>query len=104
MPCVGGWQLSGISTFRNGVPLSLTDDNNTSYSFGGGQTPDQVHTPQKVSRTWNAAGTGIIDFDTSAFQQAASFTFGNTQSEPLVLTWTWNGQNRFLVGEVLHHH
>jgi hypothetical protein len=76
---VGGWQISGISTFRNGVPLSLTDDNNTSYSMGGGQTPDQVHTPQKVSRNWNAAGTGIIDFDTSAFQQAENFTFGNTQ-------------------------
>jgi hypothetical protein len=75
----GGWQISGISTFRNGVPLSLTDDNNTSYSIGGGQTPDQVHPPQKVSRTWNSAATGIIDFDTSAFQQAASFTFGNTQ-------------------------
>lgn len=76
---VGGWQVSGISTFRNGVPLSLTDDNNTSYSMGGGQTPDQVHAPQKVSRVWNAARTGIIDFDTSAFAQAASFTFGNTQ-------------------------
>ena len=76
---VGGWQVSGISTFRNGVPLSLTDDNNTSYSMGGGQTPDQVHTPQKVAHVWNAAGTGIIDFDTSAFTQAASFTFGNTQ-------------------------
>jgi hypothetical protein len=47
--------------------------------MGGGQTPDQVHPPQKVSHTWNAAGTGIIDFDTSAFQQAASFTFGTTQ-------------------------
>ena len=76
---VGGWQLSGVSTFRNGGPLNLTDDNNTSNSFGGGQTPDQVHTPLKVSRTWNAAGTGIIDFDTTAFQQAANFTFGNTE-------------------------
>lgn len=76
---VGGWQVSGISTFRNGVPLSLTDDNNTSYSFGGGQTPDQVHPPHSVSHKWNSAGTGIVDFDTSAFQQAASFTFGNTQ-------------------------
>ncbi len=76
---VGGWQISGVSTFRNGVPLSITDDNNTSYSAGGGQTPDQVHMPQKVSRTWNSSGTGFTYFDTSAFQQAASFTFGTTQ-------------------------
>jgi hypothetical protein len=76
---VGGWQVSGISTFRNGLPLGLTDDNNTSYSMGGGQTPDQVHKPMSVHRTWNGAGTGIVDFDTTAFQQAASFTFGNTQ-------------------------
>lgn len=75
---VGGWQVSGISTFRNGLPLNLTDDNNTSYSFGGGQTPDQVHKPASVKRAWNADGSGIIDFDTTAFQQAASFTFGNT--------------------------
>ncbi len=76
---VGGWQVSGISTFRNGLPLGLTDDNNTSYSFGGGQTPDQVHKPLKVKRQWSSAGTGIVDFDTTAFQQAASFTFGTTQ-------------------------
>lgn len=75
---VGGWQFSGITKFRNGVPLSLTDNNNTSYSWGGGQTPDQVHSPQKVTRTWNSSGTGFTFFDTSAFAQAASFTFGNT--------------------------
>jgi len=73
---VGGWQVSGISTFRNGLPLSLTDDNNTSHSYGGGQTPDQVHMPHSVSRTWNSAGTGITDFDTSAFTQAPDFTWG----------------------------
>lgn len=78
---VGGWQLSGISTFRNGLPLGVTDDNNTSYSSGGGQTADQVHTPLHVNRTWDAAGTGIIDFDTTAFQQAKLFTFGNTQRD-----------------------
>jgi hypothetical protein len=76
---IGGWQISGISTFRNGVPLSITDDNNTSYSAGGGQTPDQVHMPLHVSRTWNSSGTGFTYFDTTAFRQAASFTFGNTQ-------------------------
>jgi hypothetical protein len=32
--------------------------------------------PHSVSRTWNAAGTGIVDFDTSAFTQAPDFTWG----------------------------
>jgi hypothetical protein len=92
---IGGWQVSGVSTFRNGVPLSLTDDNNTSYSFGGGQTPDQVHTPKKVNRVWNSAGSGIIDFDTSAFQQAADFTFGTTQRNLSYLRGPGTDQTNF---------
>ena len=74
---VGGWQFTGISTFRSGVPLSLTDDNNTSYSFGGGQTPNQVHFPAKVSHT--ITSEGVLGFDTSAFVQAPAFTYGNTE-------------------------
>jgi hypothetical protein len=75
----GGWQVSGITTFRNGVPLSLTENNNNSYSWGGGQTPNQVHKPLNVSKTWNAAHTGIVNFDTTAFVQAPNFTWGNTE-------------------------
>lgn len=74
---VGGWQFTGISTFRSGVPLSLTDDNNTSYSFGGGQSPDQVHFPKKVSHTFTAQG--VLGFDTTAFVQAQNFTYGTTK-------------------------
>jgi hypothetical protein len=74
---VGGWQFSGITTFRSGVPLSLTDDNNTSYSFGGGQSPNQVHFPAKVAHTITAEG--VRGFDTTAFEQAPNFTYGTVE-------------------------
>jgi hypothetical protein len=74
---VGGWQFSGISTFRNGVPLSLTENNNNSYSWGGGQTPNQVHFPNLVPHT--VTSSGVAYFDPTAFAQAPNFTWGNTK-------------------------
>jgi len=68
----GGWQVAGIATFRDGVPLSITSNQNTSYSFGGTQNPDLLHNPALAHPTvaeW---------FDTSAFGYAAPLTFGNS--------------------------
>ncbi|MDQ1474166.1 MAG: hypothetical protein QOJ99_5646, partial [Bryobacterales bacterium] len=37
---LGQWQLNGIVTLSQGQPLRFTTAQNTSNSFGGGQTPD----------------------------------------------------------------
>jgi hypothetical protein len=68
---VGGWQVSGISTFKDGFPLSITADNNNTGSFGGSQRPNLVGDPHISNPTiqeW---------FNTAAFAQPAAFTFGN---------------------------
>jgi len=69
---VGGWQVSGIGTFRSGLPLDITSNQNLTYSFGGNQNPDVVGNPRLSSPTvtkW---------FDTTAFAYAAPLTFGTS--------------------------
>jgi hypothetical protein len=68
---VGGWQLAGISTFKDGFPLSITNATNNTNSFGGGQRPNVVANP-------NLSNSNIYEwFNTAAFAQPAAFTFGN---------------------------
>jgi hypothetical protein len=73
---LGNWQLNGITTFRTGVPLSLTMASNTLFNLGGPQRPN-----------WTGA-SGEIDgriasrvnryFDPLVYQAPAPYTFGNT--------------------------
>jgi hypothetical protein len=68
---IGGWQISGISSFKDGFPLSITDATNNTNSFGGNQRPNVVSNPTLSHPTiyqW---------FNTAAFTQPAPFTFGN---------------------------
>lgn len=68
---IGGWQLTGITTAKEGFPLSISDANNLSYSDGGMQRPELVGNPHVANPT-------VQDwFNTSAFAQPAPFTFGN---------------------------
>ena len=72
---VGGWQVSGISTFKNGFPLSFSADNNNTNSYGGAQRPNIVGDPHLSNPTvaeW---------FNTGAFAQPDGFTFGNAPRE-----------------------
>ncbi|WP_213807577.1 TonB-dependent receptor [Granulicella sp. dw_53] len=67
---IGGWQVSGISTFKQGFPLSIAANGNSSGSFGGNQRPNivgDVHVPHPTIDRW---------FNTSAFANPAAFTFG----------------------------
>jgi hypothetical protein len=68
---IGGWQVSGITTFKSGFPLSITTATNTTNSFGGGQRPNLVGDPHVTNPNIYAW------FNTSAFAQPAPFTFGN---------------------------
>jgi hypothetical protein len=69
---IGGWQISGISTFKDGFPLALMDAVNDSYSFGGGQRPNLVGNPVVAHPTYKEW------FNPAAFAEPAPFTFGNT--------------------------
>ena len=68
---VGGWQISGISSFKDGFPLSITAATNNTNSFGGNQRPNLIGKPglsnQSIAEWFNIA----------AFGQPAPFTFGN---------------------------
>jgi len=68
---IGGWQIAGVFTFKDGFPLSVTDATNNTNSFGGNQRPNVTGNPTLSHPTieqW---------FDTSDFTQPAPFTFGN---------------------------
>jgi carboxypeptidase family protein len=68
---IGGWQVSGVTTFKSGFPLSISAVNNNTNSFGGNQRPNLVGDPHLSNPT--------IDqwFNTAAFAQPPAFTFGN---------------------------
>jgi hypothetical protein len=69
---VGGWQISGISSFKDGFPLSISAATNNTHSFGGNQRPNvskDTSVPHQTIYEW---------FNTAAFSQPSPFTFGNT--------------------------
>jgi hypothetical protein len=70
----GGWQVSGVTSFKAGLPLGIFAVTNNTNSLGGGQRPNIVGDVSAVP-----PGTDRVDkwFNTAAFQQPAPFTFGN---------------------------
>lgn len=68
---LGGWQLTGVTTAKSGFPLAMTTASNTTGSFGGGQTPNLIGNPHVANPTVNEW------FNTAAFAQPASYTFGD---------------------------
>ncbi len=68
---IGGWQVAGISNFKDGFPLAVTNATNNSNSFGGGQRPNIIANP-------TLSHPSIYQwFNTADFAQPAPFTFGN---------------------------
>ena len=65
---LGGWELSGIATFKDGIPLGLFG--NDQPTFGGNPRPDVIANPKLSKRTLNEW------FNTGAFQFAAYGSFG----------------------------
>jgi hypothetical protein len=70
----GGWEVSGVASFKSGLPLGIYATTNNTNSFGGGQRPNIVADPGAVP-----SGTDrVVEwFNTAAFAQPAPFTFGN---------------------------
>ncbi len=68
---IGGWQVAGISNFKDGFPLAVTNATNNTNSFGGGQRPNIIANPTLNNPSiyqW---------FNIADFAQPAPFTFGN---------------------------
>ena len=68
---VGGWQISGVATFKSGFPIAIVTGDNNTNSFGGSQRPNLVGDPTLSNpsiQKW---------FNTAAFVQPPPFTFGN---------------------------
>ncbi len=98
---LGGWQVTGITTFKDGFPLSIgTTDNNACGSFGCGQRPNVTANP-------NISNPTIYEwFNTQAFAQPAAYTFGNAPRymsylrSPGLANWDLGIQKWWNFGEV----
>jgi hypothetical protein len=75
---IGGWQVAGITEFQIGLPMQITQANNTG-GFTGSQRPNQV-APAALSRSER---TTDRYFNTNAFVAAPQFTLGNAPRFPL---------------------
>jgi outer membrane receptor protein involved in Fe transport len=69
---LGGWQVSGILSFRSGQPLTPSIRQNRSNA--GGNRPDRIG-DGNLSSSQRSAGQW---FDPNAFAVPALFTYGNT--------------------------
>ena len=68
---IGGWQVAGITSFKDGFPLTVTNATNNSNSFGGNQRPN-------ITGSVGVSNPNIYEwFNTAAFAQPAPFTFGD---------------------------
>jgi hypothetical protein len=70
---VGGWELSGIVTFRGGLPISVLGNNWNSY--GGDPRPNVVGNPKPAHQVKSTAANSWINY--SAFAYAPYGNFGN---------------------------
>jgi hypothetical protein len=84
---LGGWEMSGITTFQSGFPFTVTVPGDLAHVGPGTQRPDlvgQITYPKRVDQ-W---------FDTSAFAAGFSDRFGNEGSNvargPGINNWGMN--------------
>jgi len=81
---VGGWQLSGITTFQSGFPMAIGSGGNSASVFGGGQHANLTGASFKTGNCGGTNGVPSIPvgskycfFNPKAFAAPADFTFGN---------------------------
>jgi hypothetical protein len=88
---LSGWGIGGITTFQSGLPLALTTASNLTNSLGGGSRPNVISSNVTVS---GSAQSRLGQwFNTAAYAQPASFTFGSESRTDPVLRAT--GINNF---------
>jgi hypothetical protein len=69
-----GWQVNAIAVMQSGTPFNITNGTARSNT-GSGNRPNQIRDPELAS----SERTLTRWFDTSAFEQQALFTLGNTR-------------------------
>ena len=73
---VGGWQVNGVSVYRTGFPLSITQSQNLNGAYGfAGQRPNATGVSPVTSGNLHDRLNGYIN--PAAFSTAPQFTFGN---------------------------
>jgi hypothetical protein len=72
---LGGWQVSGVTVFRSGDPLSVTDG--TDMAGVGAGSGNQVWNCVGSTAYSGATGIGLPWFNKAAFTMPKSGTFGN---------------------------
>ena len=74
---VSGWQVNQVATFQSGLPLIILAQTNNTGIFTTSQRPNNDGRKARLTGGTESERIGRW-FDTSAFSQPASFTFGNT--------------------------
>lgn len=100
---LGNWQLSGVSFFRSGNPLSVVDSTDTAgVGSGSASQPWNVVGSTAVS---GPTGVGQLWFNPAAFAVPAKGTFGNAGLNllrgPLFQNWDMALFKRFKIREWL---
>ena len=81
---LGGWQLNGIVTLASGSPLTALETFNSENFDSGNRRPDQVCSPNNLSHSRPRADQVLEFFDTSCFQQATLYTYGNAGRNTII--------------------
>jgi hypothetical protein len=88
---VGGWQLSGVTTFQSGFPLGISEVGHTTGAFGGKDRPNIVGDPCLSSG--RSRSEKIVQYlNPGAFQSPPNFSFGDA---PRLLNCRADGAKNF---------
>jgi hypothetical protein len=105
---IGGWSLSGISTFQSGFPVAIVALNNFTSQFGGGNTrPNVVPGCNKLS-SGSAQSRLSAWFNTACFTQPTAFSFGDeSRADSSIRTnginnWDFAIVKNIAIGERFH--
>jgi len=74
---LGGWEVSGITQFKDGFPVSIYNAVNNTSSNGNGQRPNQTGNPCAANQTY------LNWLNPSVLSEPAPFTYGSApRTEP----------------------
>ena len=74
---VGGWTVGAIAEVHSGTALSVIDSTNNTGTYSDGVRPNIVGDPNSLSQSRSRVAKVAEWFDTSAFAQNSTYTFGN---------------------------
>ncbi len=83
---LGGWEISGLTTFQTGTPFDITDglfNAGVGNGTGAGSFLNIVGNPNAVTQQNVPGVIGPLLFNPSAFVAPQGLTFGNTQRNAL---------------------